>query len=272
MLDDANQEVVTETPAEAPDSQPVQGGETPAATPSQEDTTPQGQGSQQSPMIPKWRFDQINEQLKAERQARLQMQQPAVPQPQQQAPQEPKPDDFPTYEAYIDARAEFKAERAAEAKWNGLQQQQQQAAQQQTERARIQTAEANWTQKADEAIAKYPDFEQRIYTSPSLTNAHALAVLKASPVAGDLAYHLASNHDLVNRLNGMHPLDAAAELGRIEGKLNGSSGQPKSKPSAGIPVITPVGAGQKHGTVDPYATDTSVEDYIRATRPPPRRK
>lgn len=270
MSEDANQEVVTETPAEAPVSQPVEGGETPAATPSQEDATPQGQGSQHSPMIPKWRFDELNQRMQAA-EARLR-EGSQQQQPQQQAPQAPKQEDFNSYEEYIRADARFIAQQEARQTVAQERQQQLQAEQQQREHARVQTAEQNWSQKASDAATKYPDFEQKIFTAPSLTNAHALAVLKSSPVAGELAYHLASNHDIVARLNGMHPLDAAAELGRIEGKLNGSSGQPKSKPSAGIPVITPVGAGQKHGTVDPYASETSVEDYIRATRPPPRRK
>jgi hypothetical protein len=274
MLEDANQaETTTETPAAAPASQPAQGGDTPVATPSEgAGSAPQEQGvQQQSPMIPKWRFDQINEQLKQERLYRLQQQQPESNHTPAE-PQAPRQEDFSTYEEYIRADARFVAESAGRQAYQQERQREQQSRMQQAEQARTYSAESNWEQKSQEAATKYPDFEQKISTAPKL-NPIAQAVLKASPVAGDLAYHLAGNPELIARLNGMHPLDQATEMGRIEGKLQGSSGQPpQRKPSAGIPAITPVGAGNKQANVDPYALDTSVEDYVRATRPPPRRR
>jgi hypothetical protein len=272
MSEDANNiETPTETTAEAPASQPAQGNETPA-TPQVQETgsAPQGQSeSQQSPMIPKWRFDQVNEQLKAERLARSQYQQPAA-QPQQPAQTAPKEEDFADWGSYQKAVIAHEVRLGIEQDRQAQRQQQQQQAMM----SRVQSIESNWAQKSQEAGGKYQDFEQKIATSPALTNSYALEALKASPMAGDLAYHLASNHALVQQLNGMHPLDAAAELGRIEAKLAGSNaGQPApKKPSAGIPALEPLGAGNKPGNIDPYALNTSVEDYVRATRPPPRRR
>lgn len=267
MLEDASQvETTTETTAEAPASQPAQGNETPAtATLPESGSAPSGQGVQQQPqMIPKWRFDEINARLHAAEARARESAQPQQPAPQ--APQPPKQDDFQTYEEYIDARATFKAEQAAEAKWNGLQQQQRQATQQQAEQARIYNAETNWGQKSHEAAAKYPDFEQKIATSAPLTNAHAMAVMKASPVAGDLAYHLASNPDVVGRLNGMHPIDAAAELGRIEGKLAGSTTPPKPSVSKAPKPISPVGSGKTPASRE-YSDDMSQEEFNATYKP-----
>lgn len=268
MLEDANPVETTPTPETAPESQPAQGSDTPAVPQAPAEVTPQGR-EQQPPMIPKHRFDELNHRMQAAEARLREMGQP--PRPEPAAPQAPKQEDFATYEDYIRADARFVAQQEARQAYAAERQREQQAAQQQAEQFRLQNAQQNWNQKTSEAAAKYPDFEQKLFMAPKITNDYTSAVLMASPMAGELAYHLASNPETVTRLNGMHPLDAAAELGRIEGKLQGSSGQPVKKPSAGIPALNPVGTGNKPAAVDPYALETSVEDYVRATRPPPRR-
>lgn len=274
MLEDANLETTTETTADAPASQPVEGGDTPAvATGAESVSTQPGPGVNQQPQtIPKWRFDELNARMQAA-EARLREGYQPPQQQQPQTPQAPKQEDFPTYEEYIRADARFVAQEEAKKTWSDLQEGQRRQTIQQTEQQRAYAAENNWTQKSQETAARKPDFEMKVATAPPLAP-HALAVLKNSEAAGDLAYHLASDHALIQKINAMHPLDAIAEMGRIEGKLNGSNaGQPaQRKPSAGIPAIDPVGAGNKPGNIDPYALNTSVEDYVRATRPPPRRR
>jgi hypothetical protein len=245
MSNDANQvELDSNTQTvEAPDAQPVQASETPAVTEQvKQDPAPHGQGAQQTPdTVPYWRVKELADQNR-ELKERLRMasQPPQNTQASSPQTQPPKQEDFQTYEDYVEARAEFKAKETVRKEWENIQEGQRRQTQAQAEHARSQTVESNWSQKATEASNKYQDFERKLSTAPSLTNAHALAVLKGSPMAGDLAYHLASNHDIVMRLNGMHPIDAAAELGRIEGKLQGQSSQPQKKPAAGIPALEPV--------------------------------
>lgn len=237
--------------------------------------TPAPEIPQGSDYIPKSRFNEViaeRNRERAEKAALMQMlqqrQQQAEPQqpPQVNAPQPPKQEDFSNYEQYIEARAEFKAKQAAEQTWKAFQAQQQQQAQQQAEQARIQTAETNWAQKAYEASVKYSDFTEKVSNSMPLTNAYAAAVLKASPMAGDLAYHLASNPDLVARLNGMHPIDAAAELGRVEGKLAGSPTPPKVSVSKAPKPISPVGTG-KTPSPSQYRDDMTDQEYLAWRHP-----
>lgn len=268
MIDDAKSaETPTETIAEAPASQPAQGNETPATTTTPETgSAPQGRSDSQPPTIPKYRFDDVNHRMQAAERELAQLRQAQNQQPPAPAPQPPKQDDFQTYEEYIRADAKFVAEQAAEAKWNGFQQQQQQAAQRQAEQTRAQTADQNWNQKTSEAAAKYPDFEQKLFTAPNIFSDHTRAVLKASPMAGDLAYHLASNPEIIGRLNGMHPLDAAAELGRIEGKLAGSTTPPKTSVSKAPKPISPVGSGKTPASRD-FSPDMSQEEFDATFKP-----
>lgn len=271
MSEDANPVETTPAPEAAPESQPVQGSETPVATPAPAEVTPQGRENQQSLTIPKWRFDEVNHRAQQAERELAQLRQPQQqPQPAPE-PTAPKPADYETYEDYVRAEARFTAQQEARQVLKSERQREQEERRAQDEQTRAQSIHANWSQKANEARTKYPDFDEKLSMAPIL---HPIAqqVLKNAQNAGELGYHLASNPDLIARVNGMHPLDMAAELGRIEGKLQGSTGQPIRKPSAGIPALTPVGAGTKPGNIDPYATTTSVEDYVRATRPLPKRK
>lgn len=263
----------TETPVTAPESLPAQGGETPAAPAPAEEAAPAA--SQQTPqMIPKWRFDEVNEQLKAERLARAQHQQPA---PQQQQPgnpnQAPKPEDFgDDFQAYQDARAAWIADQRYEQRRAAERQQEQTRSVQE----RLMKADDDWENSYTEAVTKNPTLAQKLQNAPSLTR-DAQYMLKESDKRIELAEYLADNPVTVFNINkliqqGRHDL-ALREFGRIEGKLAGSTGQPPPrKPSAGVPDMQPVGAGNKPGAIDPYDPNTSVEDYVRATRPPPKRR
>jgi len=245
MSEDAN-EVQETTPevVDAPESQPAEASDTPAA-PEQRKPEPAPQSGQQPPdHVPYWRLKELADQNRALK-AQLSQQAPQQPnqQPNTQAAQAPKPEDFPTYEDFLDARAEFRAKEATRKEWAAIKAEEQQAQRVQAEQTRAQSAESNWSQRASEAAAKYPDFEQKISTVAPL-NPVAQAVLKASPMAGDLAYHLAAHPELIDKLNGMHPLDQAAEMGRIEGKLTGTGGQPKV--SQMPKPMTPINGGKSN--------------------------
>ncbi len=89
-------------------------------------------------------------------------------------------------------------------------------------------------------------------------------MLKDSDKRIELAEHLAENPVQIFQINkfiqqGRVDL-ALREFGKIEGKLGGSSGQPPKKPSAGIPALDAVGAGQKPGPkhVDQYSQDDVI--------------
>lgn len=258
----------TETPVAAPESQPAQGGDTPAAPAPAEAAAPAA--SQQPQMIPKWRFDEVNEQLKAMRQQQPQQAQPQKPTAAE--PQAPRQEDFNTWEEYVRADARFVAQQEARQEFQRARQAEQQQAQSQKWSERVETAETKFSEKLYEATAKNPALIQKLQNAPFLRGDLQLA-LKESDAPIALAEHLADNPVLVLQLNQMAPDRAWREMGRIEAKLAGSTGQPPPrKPSAGVPDMQPVGAGNKPGAIDPYDPNTSTEDYVRLTRPPPKRR
>ena len=260
----------TETPVAAPESQPAQGGDTPVAPAPAEAAAPAA--SQQPQMIPKWRFDEVNEQLKQERQARLQQQPQQSQKPATTEPQAPRQEDFATWEEFVRADARFVAQQETRQEFQRARQAEQQQAQTQKWSERVETADTKFSEELYKATAKNPALIQKLQGAPSLRNDLQLA-LKESDAPIALAEHLADNPVLVLQLNQMSPDRAWREMGKIEAKLAGSTGQPPPrKPSAGVPDMQPVGAGNKPGAIDPYDPNTSTEDYVRLTRPPPKRR
>lgn len=81
-------------------------------------------------------------------------------------------------------------------------------------------------------------------------------VLTAGDKAPLIAYHLAQNPKLATRLNAMPPIEAAREIGRIEGKV--SLPKPKTATSA-----TPPLSSVKGGASPPRGLGTSMSDYER---------
>jgi hypothetical protein len=245
MSTDAENEVTEPQTHEAtePAGEPSEGTQ-PASDPAPSTPVQEKQPGSDTPMIPKPRFDEVNQRMHAAELRARQLEQQLNPNQAPQQPQggtPPKQEDFPTYEEYIDARADWRAEQ----KYTAMEQQRRQQHVQQTEQQREYNAAVNWTSKSAEASAKHPDFIDVV--APLRLNSMLEGLIKASPVAGDLAYHLGKNRgELEARLNSMHPLDAAAEMGRIEAKLTGAGGQPQPKVSQMPKPMTPVNGGKSN--------------------------
>lgn len=255
----------------APDSTPAQ---EPVVPPVEEKTpepvtpAPQDKAPQQPPqMIPKWRLDEVlekNRALMAERN------QHNPQQPQPNAPKAPTQDQFATYDEFFDAKAAFTAREAARQEWATLNRQQQQEAQGRTFQERVQAADTSFDQKLYEASTTNPKILEKLANAPTLHPALQM-VLKESDSPISLAEHLADNPAIVLELNRMSPDKAIAALVRMENKLTTVSGGPSKMPSAKAPNLDPVGGGTTPSKKDPYAKETSVEDYVAATRRLPKR-
>lgn len=257
-------EVPDSTPVEAPVAPPIEKAPEPV-TPASQDKTPQP--NVQPQMIPKWRLDEVLEQNRA---FKAQLQQHAPSQPQPSAPQAPKQEDYPSYEAYIRAEAAFTATQAARQEWTNLNRQQQQEAQGRTFQERVQAADTSFDQKLYEASNVNPKILEKLANAPTLFP-HLQMALKESDSPISLAEHLADNPSIVLELNRMAPDKAIAALVRMENKLTTVSGGPSKMPSAKAPAIDPVGGTSTPQKKDPYKPETSVEDYIAATRRLPKR-
>lgn len=84
-------------------------------------------------------------------------------------------------------------------------------------------AEAEWSERAEEAKGRYDDFDEVVTKGAEAGTwkcSPLLAVgLKTSEVGPDVAYHLASNPDEADRLDALHPVEQAREFGRLEGRF-----------------------------------------------------
>lgn len=229
---------------------------------------------QVSDHIPYSRFSEVVQDRNALREQNARMlaileqqgraQAPAAPQPQ--APEAPKQEDFQTYEDYIDARAAFRAEQAAEKKFNDWQSKQQ--TQQQTQQAEYQKQVRLSTAftEMNNAAKSFAGWE-KVPTEPLFALGEELFLTAFETKNPALAAQIANTPGLSQQLARMPLEQAKREIWRMDGKLLGSTGQPPKKPSGGIPVIDPVGTGNKKGLADVYNEKSSEQDYIAATRP-----
>lgn len=226
----------------------------PAAT-----TPPKDEKAGSEPTIPLSRF---NEVIRERNELRQRFQQPQqAPQQPQQAPQAPKQEDFATYEEYLDARADFRAE----AKYNSLKQQDHQQAQVRQFQDRAQKSFSNFSQKLAEAVAKDPTVQAIIDSAPALRPDLQVNLGEfKDPVS--LGKHLAMNPDLVYEMNNLPPDLAVQRMWSIGQSLAGSTTPPKTSVSKAPPPISPLGSG-KTATSGGYRDDMSQEEFNREFKP-----
>lgn len=162
-------------------------------------------------------------------------------QPQQQAqPKDdaaPKFEDFESYEAFVEARAEY----AAEKKFNQLTSKQRE----ETEITKRKEQERVFVEKVETASKKYPDFKEVALGKHVPYNAVMAQLVISSDVSADVSYYLGKNLDVASRIANLPPIDAAKEIGRIEAKFSDKpTPSPKRIPGA-PPPIKPVGGQER---------------------------
>jgi hypothetical protein len=263
-------------PQEAPVAEPVEAPETPTPetkeTPEVPSPAPTDKGQQQDPTqqwIPKWRFDEVNERYRAALQQQQQPR-PAPQAPQAQGEPEPTQEQYQTYEAYVEARAEFRARQTARAEFQNLQTQAIQSQQARSFQERVEKADTDWNTELYAATQKNPALLQKLSNAPGLRPDLQL-VLKESNARVALAEHLADNPAMVFQLNQMPPDRAIWTMSEAAFKLTAVTGGPQKKPSAQAPNLDPVGGGNKPAKKNPYSADASVEDFIFGTAKLPGR-
>lgn len=176
----------------------------------------------------------------------------------------PKESDFDDYSDFVAAKAvwsytrqaaEKEATSADEAATEARQREQ---AIKQQEKALL--AE-DWQRQATDAKARFADFDE-VVAAPGLfpEGNHLPDLIMGSDSAAELAYSVAKDRDLHDRLVKMHPYEAARELGRIEARL--SAPKPRLETNAPEP-ITPV-RPKASATVEP--SKMSYADYVAARK------
>lgn len=146
-------------------------------------------------------------------------------------PAEPKQEDFKTVGEFLKAYAKYEVAKAAKSAGEAN------ARQSAEDRAKTQadeTAKA-FAQRQTEFIKTTPDYEEVIGDSELDVPNIGLQYIVESDVGPQLAYHLAKNPELVDRLSRLSPSRVIAELGKLEARLEDagkSKDPPKSEPTS----------------------------------------
>jgi hypothetical protein len=166
---------------------------------------------------------------------------------QAQAPGPLQREQFGSEEAYLSAMVQQEVAKAVPALTQQLQMQQQ-------------------ASKSKEAIqeirAQHDDYDEVMSDALNIPVTQALQeALLSSPMLEQLKYHLAKNPDKVEELASMSPTRVAAEIGRLEAKLeNQSKPAPRPVSKAKAP-ITPVKVQGASGRVD--ESKLSDQDWFK---------
>jgi len=241
----------------------------PAATegiqPQASDPAAQGQAANEGNQHedPEKRQSRYRRRLDRERERRIQAEtrlqmlteQRSQAAPQQAAPQgdeEPKREQFESYEDYVEARAAYKAEkRALEAVDKRLQaeaQRRQNESAQQTAREQ----QAQWNKSLEAARKKYDDFDDVTDNEDIIVTPKMGEAIKDSPIGPDLVYHLGKNPDEAHRIAALPAREQYAEMVLLERTVRDAKPAPKKASNAPEP-INPVGgnAGIQDETPSP---------------------
>lgn len=132
------------------------------------------------------------------------------------------------------------------------------------ERERIESSFQKFKEKEDEAIEKYDDYEQVVYSNLQVTAAMQDAILK-SPVGPDVAYYLAKNPKEAARITRLpDPMDQIAEIVRLENRQHFNN-----KISSAPDPIKPVKAkgSVSYDVSDPRSLENmSTSEWIQKRR------
>lgn len=173
-------------------------------------------------------------------------------------PSAPAQDDYSTYEQYLEAKAEWIADKRVEAK---LAERDQKDAQSKVEAEHTKVV-STWQQKEDAAKTKYSDYSDvlesvdDINIPPYLQNA-----IMDSEVGGDLAYSLASRRAELERIVSLKPHAALMALGKLEDKLS-QAPAPKKETTKAPPPIKPLGGNAERISIA-HAPNDDMETFMR---------
>lgn len=173
---------------------------------------------------------------------------------QTQSADDISPEQFATYDEYVEA----KAERIAEER----------LARRDAERQQQAFLDA-YHDREELARDKYDDFEHVAYNPDLPVTEYMAQTIQASDDGPDILYWLGSNPQEAARIARLNPILQAKEIGKIEASL--ASNPPVKKTSTAPAPIAPVTArasgAPAYDTTDPRSTKTmSTSEWIEAER------
>jgi len=167
--------------------------------------------------------------------------------PKREQKGKPNEDDFDSYNEYVEAVADWKAEE----KLSVLEQR----AQQITEQKKLNDRKARLDDLVATETAKDPDFIQKALIPTKLED-----VIIDSEYLAEIALYLGSNLDVAQKLVNMEKSAAAKEIGRIEARIEYEKKGPAPRANSKAPSTTKTVGGSEGPGKDPLKMST--EEYI----------
>lgn len=168
--------------------------------------------------------------------------------------QAPKQEDFASYEAYIDARADYRAAQTVKAERARAEREANEVRARQTDAQRREALQ----RAAAEAAEKFPDFEEVVAEADIPVTPAMVEVLSESEDKPALMYWLAKNPDEARSIAAKSPASQARILGQIEERLR-SAPPRKTVTEAPDPPRTVKGKGSS----SPDPEKMSMAEYTK---------
>jgi len=192
----------------------------------------------------------VREREAARREAEYWRQQAHIAQPAAKPAEAPKaelkPEDFPTYEDYLVAKAETKATARLQSELAARAEEARRMAETRAQSAAV----AEFQARADEVRARYEDFDD-VVSDPATPISPVMAdAIVASSAGHDVAYFLGKNKQEAARIAALPPLGQVMEIARLESRLataqrrqTNAPAPPRTVPGGGGPVRDLYSAG-----------------------------
>ena len=180
--------------------------------------------------------------------ARIRQERATPPPVEPQTPTgKPQVQDYPDYDAYVEAVAGWQAEQKLAER--------ERQAQASRQREAEQTQARSWNERILAAQTKYDDWDEVLQGADVPVTAALRDALLDSEQGAEVLYYLASHTDEARRLQALTPAGVARAIGRIEAKLatEGAATPPEPEPPPTPPPVRPVGtsrSGQQKAPAD----------------------
>lgn len=167
------------------------------------------------------------------------------------APTKPTPDKYDDYGDYVEALTDWKTEQAVAKRME-------QDSTRKVADARSQT----FAERQVATRAMLPDYDAVVGASETPIANHVGEAILESDRGPELAYHFAKNPEVLQNLNGMTPMQAAREIGKLEATLQTKTALAvPSKKLSTTPAPASTLGSQGRATTPPLA-NASMDEYM----------
>lgn len=175
---------------------------------------------------------------------------------------EPSRKDFDTYEEYLEARADYKAEKRVAAQLAEYEKKNAKESDDQRQASTAKELEKLANKRVADGRKEYPDFDSVIQDAfeEGLIDANSEVYygIVESDMGHRLAYHLSTHPEEAKKLKTLSPRGVQRELGKLEDKL-AAAGMKKEKAE----TMETLEGGRPVKNNDPMREDLSMDDYVK---------